>query len=201
MGSNRAMFLFRFEVDGVNHSSFGKILTNLASFLTQFSSATDYRCFEFLHFFFAKNNGSAIQESAFVESAINELLSLECILEVHATPVVMNPLSVSIQNSGKKEKKRKKSAWFWISVTLISTSLSTSLDAKMFSVARGCWTLEILFSFDFKFGNHHVEVFPYHRQYFSFSRTFSFEFTRYFQFEVSLFGLSSAPYLLLGYLW
>ena len=108
MGSNRAMFLFWFEVDGVNHSSFGKILTNLASFLTQFSSATDYRCFKFLHFFFAKNNESAIQESAFVESAINELLSLECILEVHATPVVMNPLSVSIQNSGKKKKKEKK---------------------------------------------------------------------------------------------
>ena len=41
-------------------------------------------------------------------SAINELLSLECILEVHATPVVMNPLSVSIQNSGKKKKRKKK---------------------------------------------------------------------------------------------
>ena len=50
----------------------------------------------------AKNNKSAIQESTFAESAINGLLSLECILEVHAPPEVINPLSVSIQNSGKE---------------------------------------------------------------------------------------------------
>ena len=52
--------------------------------------------------FFAKNNISAIQESAFVESAISELLSLECISEVFTPPAVINPLSVSIQKSGKK---------------------------------------------------------------------------------------------------
>lgn len=105
MGSSRAIFLFRSEVDCINHSSFGKILTNLAYFLTPFSSAINYHCFKFLHllfFFIAKNNKSAIQESAFAESAINELLSLEVILEVHAPPEVINPLSVSIQNSEKK---------------------------------------------------------------------------------------------------
>ena len=51
--------------------------------------------------FVVKNNKSAIQESAFVESAIGELLSLECISEVFAPPAVINLLSVSIQKSGK----------------------------------------------------------------------------------------------------
>ena len=44
---------------------------------------------------------SAVQDSAFVESAISELLSLECIAEVFTPPAVLNPLSVSIQKSGK----------------------------------------------------------------------------------------------------
>ena len=57
-----------------------------------------------------------------------------------------------------------------------------------------------MFSFDLKSSHHHVEVFPYHRQYLPFSWTFSFGFIRCFQFEVSLFGLSSAPYLSLSFL-
>ena len=51
--------------------------------------------------FVAKNNMSAVQDSAFVESAISELLSLEFISEVFTPPAVLNPLSVSIQKSRK----------------------------------------------------------------------------------------------------
>ena len=52
--------------------------------------------------FVAKNYKSAVQDSAFVESSISELSSLECIAEVFTPPAVLNPLSVSIQKSGKK---------------------------------------------------------------------------------------------------
>ena len=52
--------------------------------------------------FVGKNNKSAIQESASVENAVSELSSLECISEVFIPPAVLNPLSVSIQKSGKK---------------------------------------------------------------------------------------------------
>ena len=52
-----------------------------------------------------------------------------------------------------------------------------------------------MFSFDLKSGYHHVDIFPDHRQYLSFSWTFSSGHTRYFQFSVLPFGLSSAPYL------
>ena len=51
--------------------------------------------------FVVKDNKSAIQESAFVESAIGELLSLECISEVSAPPAAINLLSVSMHKSGK----------------------------------------------------------------------------------------------------
>ena len=47
--------------------------------------------------FVATNNNSALQESKLVESAISELLSLECITEVFVPPAVINTLSVSIQ--------------------------------------------------------------------------------------------------------
>ena len=52
--------------------------------------------------FVTTNNNSALQESKFVESGISKLLSLECITGVFAPPEVINPLSVSIQKSGKK---------------------------------------------------------------------------------------------------
>ena len=52
-----------------------------------------------------------------------------------------------------------------------------------------------MFSFDLKSGYHHVEIFPEHRQYLLFSWIFSSGVTRYFQFSVLPFGLSSAPYL------
>ena len=54
---------------------------------------------------------------------------------------------------------------------------------------------DFMFSFDRKSGYHHVEIFPEHRQYLSFSWTFSSGITKYFQFSVLPFGLSSASYL------
>jgi len=52
-----------------------------------------------------------------------------------------------------------------------------------------------MFTFDLKSGYHHVEIFPEHRKYLSFAWTFSSGHTRFFQFSVVPFGLSSAPYL------
>ena len=52
--------------------------------------------------FVARNNSSALDESYFVESAINELILQGCVSEVFKTPAIINPLSFSIQKSGKK---------------------------------------------------------------------------------------------------
>ena len=52
--------------------------------------------------FTARNNASALGESDFVESAINDLISQGCVTEVFDQPIIINPLSVSIHKSGKK---------------------------------------------------------------------------------------------------
>ena len=50
------------------------------------------------------------------------------------------------------------------------------------------------FTFDLKFGYHHVEIFPDHRQYVGFSWNFG-SVVKFFVFTVLPFGLSSAPYI------
>lgn len=51
---------------------------------------------------FLSNNKSAIENAAFVEPAISELVQNHSVMEVPFVPHVVNPLSVSIQSSGKK---------------------------------------------------------------------------------------------------
>ena len=48
------------------------------------------------------NNRSAIQHSQFVEQAISDLLVAGSVVESGCAPTVVNPLSDSIQASGKK---------------------------------------------------------------------------------------------------
>ena len=142
--------------------------------------------------FVAKNNKSAVQDSAFVESAISELLSLEFIAEVFTPPAVLNPLSVSIQKSGKKRlilELRHVNQYRYL--------FKSKFRCKDMSIAREVLDAgDFMFSFALKSGYHHVEIFPGHRQYLSFSWTFSSSHTRLLHFfSVLPFGISSAPYL------
>ena len=142
--------------------------------------------------FVAKNNMSAVQDSAFVETAISELLSLEFIAEVFTPPAVLNPLSVSIQNSGKKRlilDLRHVNQYRYL--------FKSKFRCEDMSIAREVLdTGDFMFSFALKSGYHHVEIFPGHRQYLSFSWTFSSSHTRLLHFfSVLPFGISSAPYL------
>ena len=52
-----------------------------------------------------------------------------------------------------------------------------------------------VFSFDLKSGYHHVDIFPEHRAFFTFSWEFDTDVARFFQFTVLPFGLSSAPFI------
>ena len=99
------------------------------------------------------------------------------------------PLSVSIQKSGKKR--------LILDLRHVNQYLFKSkFRCEDVSIAREVLNPgDIMFSFYLKSGYHQVEILPEHRQYLSFSWIFSSGFTRYFQFLVSPFGLSSAPYL------
>ena len=48
------------------------------------------------------NNKSAITHSDFVSEAIQDLLKTNRVIETNELPRVVNPLSVTVQNSGKK---------------------------------------------------------------------------------------------------
>ena len=48
------------------------------------------------------NNGSALKEREFVSEAICNLIGNKCLEVLDHPPAIVNPLSVSIQSSGKK---------------------------------------------------------------------------------------------------
>jgi len=51
--------------------------------------------------FTARNNSSALEQFAFVENAIYDLIRQGCVTEVFRQPIIINPLSLSIQKSAK----------------------------------------------------------------------------------------------------
>ena len=119
-------------------------------------------------------------------------LSLEFIAEVFTPPAVLNSLSVSIQKSGKKRlilDLRHVNQYRYL--------FKSKFRCEDTSIAREVLdTGDFMFSFALKSGYHHVEIFPGHRQYLSFSWTFSSSHTRLLHFfSVLPFGISSAPYL------
>lgn len=130
-----------------------------------------------------------MEQPAFIESAINDLISNGCVTEVFEAPVIVNHLSVAIQKSGKKRLilDLRHVYQFLYKCRFRCEDL---FIAKEF-LSPG----DYMFSFDLKSGYHHVEIFPDHRKHLSFAWTFSSRRTRFFQFSVLPFGLNSAPYL------
>ena len=137
----------------------------------------------------SRNNGSALKESQFVNEAVKELLRINCIESCDKVPDIVNPLSVSIQSSGKKG--------LIIDLRHINSYVykqkfkCEDMQTALVVISQGFF----LFNFDLKSGYHHVEIFQEHRKYLSFGWEFGDGVTRYFSFCVLPFGLSSAPYL------
>jgi len=139
--------------------------------------------------FAAKNNSSASEQPAFVESAINDLIINGCVTVVFEAPVIVNPSSVSFQKSGKKR--------LILDLRHVNQFLyKCRFRCEDLSIAKEILHPgDFMFTFDLKSGYHHVEIFPEHRKYLSFAWTFPSGCTRFFQFSVLPFGLSSARYL------
>ena len=134
------------------------------------------------------NYKSALENASFVESAISELVGNHSFIEVPFVPHVVNPLSVSIQSSGKKR------------LILDLRHVNQSIWKQKFKCED--WRVllsyvnkgDFLFSFDLKSGYHHFDIFPDHQTFLGFSWVFSGT-VKYFCFTVLPFGLSSAPYI------
>ena len=136
-----------------------------------------------------KNNKSAINNSEFVQEAINDLVSKQLIVECVQIPDIVNPLSVSVQSSGKKR--------LILDLRYINHHVwKQKIKFEDFNVALQYFNQgDFMFSFDLKSGYHHLDIFTDHRKFLSFAWKFDDGIVRYFSFQVLPFGLASAPYI------
>ena len=94
-----------------------------------------------------------MKESSFVNRAISELLKNSCIELCANAPDIVNPLSVSIQSSGKER------------LILDLRHVNSYVYKQIFKCEDMQIALSIfsqgffLFNFDLKSGYHHVEIF------------------------------------------
>ena len=137
-----------------------------------------------------RNNRSSLAHAKFVEDAIRELVESGRVIEVVVPPLVVNPLSVSIQATGKKR--------LILDLRYVNKCLrKMRVKYEDWKVALSYFMTEaFMFSFDLKSGYHHIEIFEGHQTYLGFSwRHGSSNFTKFYVFTVLPFGLSSAPHI------
>ena len=136
-----------------------------------------------------KNNGAVVNECEFVVDAILELLRDNRIEEVFSPPDIVNPLTVSVQSSGKRR--------LILDLRHINLHIyKQKFRCEDLHTIKNAFSKDFfVFSFDLKSGYHHVDIFPDHRKYLAFSWDFGEGHARYFQFTVLPFGLSSAPFI------
>ena len=135
----------------------------------------------------SSGTGAALKDTSFVSEAISDSLRTKCVEILDHQPDIVNPLSVSVQRSGKKrlilDLKHVNLYVFKRKFRCEDISVAIQIFSKGF----------YLFKFDLKSGYHHVEIFPDYRRYLAFSWDFGDGIVKYFQFTVLPFGLSSAP--------
>ena len=96
--------------------------------------------------------------------------------EIFSPPDIVNPLSVSVQSSGKKR------------LILDLRHINLHVYKQKFK-CEGLHTIKsafaknyFVFSFDLKSGYHHMTIFPDHWKYLAYSWDFACGHTRYFSF-------------------
>ena len=104
-----------------------------------------------------RNNRSSLAHAEFVEDAIRELVESGRVVEVDVPPLVVNPLSVSVQASGKKR--------LLLDLRYINKCLrKMRVKYEDWKIALPYFATEaFMFSFDLKSGYHHIEILEGHQ--------------------------------------
>ena len=104
-----------------------------------------------------------LNECEFVGDASLELLRDNRIEEVFSPPDIVNPLSVSVQSSGKKR--------LILDLRHINLHIyKQKFRCEDIHAIKNVFSKDFfVFSFDLKSGYHHVDIFPDHRKYLAFS--------------------------------
>ena len=134
------------------------------------------------------NNKSSLRHSAFVLEAIHDLLIKGLMEECSHRPTVVNPLTVSVQNSGKKRlilDLRHVNKHLWKA----SVKFEDIRTAMLFISERS-----YCFKFDLHSAYHHIDIYEPHTEFLGFSWCIDGK-ERFFKFNVLPFGLSSACYI------
>ena len=122
-----------------------------------------------------RNNRSSLAHAKFVEDAIRELVGSGRVLEVVVPPLVVNPLSVSVQATGKKR--------LILDLRYVNKCLrKMRVKYEDWKIALSYFMKEaFMFSFDLKSGYHHIEIFKVHQTYLGFSwKNGSSNFTKFY---------------------
>ena len=137
-----------------------------------------------------QNNRSALMHSDFVEQAILELLQSNRVIEISEAAFVVNPLSVSVQATGKK---RLILDLRHVNQYIVKAKIKYEdwkVGLKYFQ--KGSFMI----SFDLKSGYHHIEIHKNFQKFLGFSwKCSKTNKLKYYVFTVLPFGLSSAPYV------
>ena len=129
------------------------------------------------------NTRSALIHSNFVVDAINDLLIRGLVVECTERPIVVNPLTVSIQNNGKNRlilDLRHVNHHLW--------KCSVKFEDIRTAMQSYC------FLFDVHSAYHHLDIYKPHTDYPGFSRKYG-NIVKFFKFLFLLFGLSTACYI------
>ena len=134
---------------------------------------------------FCRTITTAIDNCRFVLEALRDLLTNQCVSAVSIQPWVVNPLSVSVRDDGKKR------------LVLDPRHVNPHLFKYKFKCEDVHTALDLLDEeyhlYTFKSAYHHIDIFPSHRSYLGFQWLYKGELT-YFLFNVLPFRLSTAPY-------
>ena len=126
-----------------------------------------------------RNNGSALKEKEFVSKAISDLLGNRCVEVLDYPPAIVNPLSVSVQSSGKK---RLILDLRHVNLYIFKQKFKCEdLKVALKVLSKGVWLSS-------------CRNFSRPQKVFGFCLGFWRRVLKYFQFAVLPFGLSSAPY-------
>ncbi len=129
-----------------------------------------------------------MNHTVFVTKAIQELYKLDTIELTQSKPFVVNPLTVSVQSSGKKRfilDLRQVNEY----IEKVHVKFEDMRTALLFLQKGG-----YVFKFDLKSGYHHVGICQEHVKYLGFSWEDK-GIQSFYRFKQLPFGLSSAPHI------
>ena len=136
-----------------------------------------------------KNNKSARDESQFVSEAILDLIKRVLVVKCETAPYIVNPLTVSVQSSGKKR--------LILDLRIVNQHLwKQSVKYDDTKIALSYFTKDcFMYKFDIHSAYHFIDIFPPHTEFLGFSWEDENGLRFYGKFLVIPFGLSTAPYI------